>query len=123
MKVLIDSCMAGSVSTALAEAGHDVECVVDWPKDPGDAAVLSHAQNTGQVVLTLDKDFGELIVVRGQPHSGVIRLVGFTAAQQAAAAVAVLSRYAEELIRGSLITAEPSRTRVRPRDPSSTTGP
>ena len=65
MKVLIDSCMAGSVSTALAEAGHDVECVVDWPKDPGDAAVLSHAQNTGQVVLTLDKDFGELIVRAG----------------------------------------------------------
>lgn len=123
MKVLIDSCMAGSVATALTEAGHDVECVVDWPMDPGDAAVLSHAQNTGQVVLTLDKDFGELIVVLGQPHSGVVRLVGFTAAQQAAAAVAVLSRYAEELIRGSIITAEPSRTRVRPRYPSSTTGP
>ena len=116
MKVLIDTCMAGSVAPALAEAGHEVECVVDWPSDPGDAAILEHAHNAGQVVLTLDKDFGELAVVRAQPHSGVVRLVGFTAAQQATTCLAVLSRYANELTEGALITAEPGRTRVRPRD-------
>ena len=116
MKVLIDTCMAGSVAPALAEAGHNVECVVDWPSDPGDADILAHAQNNRQVVLTLDKDFGELAVVRGQPHSGVVRLVGFPAAQQAAACVTVLSRYADELAAGALITADPGRTRVRPKD-------
>ena len=109
--------MAGSVVPALTEAGHDVECVIDWPSDPGDADILAHAQNHSQVVLTLDKDFGELAVVKGQPHSGVVRLVGFTATQQAAACVAVLSRYAEELAAGALITAEPGRTRVRPKAP------
>jgi predicted nuclease of predicted toxin-antitoxin system len=117
VKVLVDTCMAGSVAPALAEAGHEVECVVDWPSDPGDAAILAHAQTAGQVVLTLDKDFGELAVVRGQPHSGVVRLVGFSATQQASACVAVLSRYADALAGGALITAEPGRTRVRPKDP------
>jgi len=52
--------MAGSVPAALEEAGHTVECVSDWPADPGDAVILAHATAHGQVVLTLDKDFGEL---------------------------------------------------------------
>jgi predicted nuclease of predicted toxin-antitoxin system len=108
--------MAGSVAAALADAGHEVECVVDWPSDPGDAAILAHAQNAGQVVLTLDKDFGELAVVRGQPHSGIVRLIGFSASQQPTICLGVLSRYADELARGALITAEPGRTRVRPKD-------
>jgi predicted nuclease of predicted toxin-antitoxin system len=116
VKVLVDTCVAGSVAPALAEAGHEVECVVDWPSDPGDAAILAHAQHTGQVVLTLDKDFGELAVVRRQPHSGIVRVVGYRATEQPAACLAVLSRYADELARGALITAEPGRTRVRPKD-------
>lgn len=114
MKVLIDSCVAGSVAAALAAAGHEVECVADWPADPGDAAILSHARSTGQIILTLDKDFGELVVVRGHPHAGVVRLVGFKSAHQATASVAAVGRYAAELSRGALVTAEPGRTRVRP---------
>jgi hypothetical protein len=45
-----------------------------------------------------------------------VRVVGFRATEQPAACLAVLSRYAEELARGALITAEPGRTRVRPKD-------
>ena len=114
MKVLLDSCVAGSVAAALAEAGHRVECVVDWPADPGDAEILTYARNTQQVVVTLDKDFGELAVVRGQPHAGVVRLVGFSSSGQAGGAVAALSRYARELNEGALVTVEPGRTRIRP---------
>ncbi len=116
MKVLIDSCMAGSVAAALAGVGHEVECVADWPADPGDASVLSCARTAGQVVITLDKDFGELAVVRRQPHAGIVRLVGLPTAQQAPIAAATLTRYAEELGRGALVTAESGRTRVRPDD-------
>ena len=75
MKVLIDSCVAGSVAAALSAAGHEVESVAEWPLDPGDAAILVRAHDNAQVVLTLDKDFGELAVVRGQPHAGIVRLV------------------------------------------------
>lgn len=109
--------MAGSVPAALEEAGHTVECVSDWTADPGDAVILAHATAQGQVVLTLDKDFGELAVVRQHPHSGIIRLVGFTASQQAAASVAVLVQYGDELTSGALVTAEVGRTRVRPGRP------
>jgi hypothetical protein len=45
---------------------------------------------------TLDKDFGELAVVRKQPHSGILRLVGFAAREQAFACHEVLTSHGEE---------------------------
>lgn len=112
MKILVDACVAGSAAAALRDAGHLVESVADWPADPGDTAVLAHAAANEQSVLTLDKDFGELAIVRGLPHAG-IRLVDCAAAQQGRRALAVLARYADDLQRGAIITAEPNRTRVR----------
>ena len=114
MKVLVDSCVAASVAPALTAAGHHVECVAEWSHDPGDEVILATAHQAGQVVITLDKDFGELAVVRGRPHAGLVRLVGFRAGDQAAAAVAVLARYEAELTASSIVTADPGRTRVRP---------
>lgn len=114
MKVLLDSCVAAAAAVALADAGHQVECVADWPRDPGDETILVTAHQAGQVVITLDKDFGELAVVRSRPHAGLVRLVGFRAAEQGAAAVAVLARYQSELMAASIVTADPGRTRVRP---------
>ena len=69
MKVLLDSCVWGGARDALTMAGHDVESVADWPADPGDAEVLAHASRTRSVLVTLDKDFGELAIVRGHPHA------------------------------------------------------
>ncbi|MGB5158171.1 MAG: DUF5615 family PIN-like protein [Desulfobacterales bacterium] len=42
---------------------------------------LAHKQN--RVLITLDKDFGELAIVRKIPHSGIIRLVNISAKNQA----------------------------------------
>ena len=50
MKVLLDSCVAGLVAVELTAAGHDVECVADWPRGPGDQAILARAHQAGQVV-------------------------------------------------------------------------
>jgi predicted nuclease of predicted toxin-antitoxin system len=116
VKVLVDACVGRSVATALAHAGHEVERVADWPGDPGDARILAHALAAGQVVVTLDKDFGELAVVRRQAHAGIVRLVGFSTARQASVALAALARYADDLRRGAVVTVEPGRTRVRPGD-------
>jgi predicted nuclease of predicted toxin-antitoxin system len=63
--------------------------------------------------VTLDKDFGELAVLHGARHSGIVRLVGFTGPQQGATCVQVLERFASDLEAGALITAEPGRVRVR----------
>jgi len=64
--------------------------------------------------VTLDKDFGELAVVSGQLHSGLVRLVGMSAREQGPICVDVLDRYAQELAAGAIVTVEPGRIRVRP---------
>jgi predicted nuclease of predicted toxin-antitoxin system len=57
---------------------------------PGDEEILARAHNDGRVVVTLDKDFGELAIVHGLPHSGILRLVNLPAKEQGLVAVRVL---------------------------------
>ena len=63
--------------------------------------------------MTLDKDFGELAVLHQQPHAGIVRLVSWSAKQQAQACLDVLGRYGVDLQQGALVTAEPGRVRIR----------
>lgn len=116
MRILLDSCVWGPTTEELRGRGHDVIWAGDWDEDPGDRVILSRAHRDGRVLVTLDKDFGELSVVRNEPHSGIIRLVGFAAREQGVVCQEVLVRYADELRRGALITVDPAKVRVRPSD-------
>lgn len=113
MKVLLDSCVWGGAREVIAAAGHDVGWVGDWGDDPGDNEILATAHQQGRVLVTLDKDFGELAIVKGAPHAGIVRLVGIRGRDQGPAAVQVLMAYAEDLQRLAILTVEPDRVRVR----------
>ena len=114
MKILLDSCLSGKAATELRAHGHDVVGTGDWPADPGDVAILTRAREEGRVLVTLDKDFGELAIVRGERHCGIIRLVDFSVVQQAATCLLVMARHGSTLTAGGIVTAEPGRLRVRP---------
>lgn len=74
MKLLLDTCVwGGGACRELQSAGHDVIWAGEWSKDPGDDEILERAHREGRILVTLDKDFGELAVFRGIPHSGIIR--------------------------------------------------
>ena len=120
MKLLLDTCIGGGAAAELRAAGHDVVWAGDWPNDPGDGAILSRAHAEQRVLVTLDKDFGELAILHGQLHHGILRLVDFSVRQQAAVCSAVLETHGDELLRGAIVTAEAGRMRVRP-PPSSDT--
>jgi len=113
MKILSDSCVWGKARHELETAGHDVVWSGDWPNDPGDEEILAHAYGQGQVLVTLDKDFGELAVLRCMPHCGILRLVNISAHQQAVVCLQVLAGHGPELGSGAIITAEPGRLRIR----------
>ncbi|PYS50743.1 MAG: toxin-antitoxin system, toxin component, PIN family protein [Acidobacteria bacterium] len=113
MKVLLDACVWGHVQVALSANGHDVIWVGDWDADPGDEEILGRAFAEGRILVTLDKDFGELAIIRGMPHHGILRIVGFSARQQAAVCLSVLNSHGTQLESGAIITAAPGRLRIR----------
>jgi predicted nuclease of predicted toxin-antitoxin system len=116
MKILLDTCVWGGARKDLDASGHDVVWAGEWQEDPGDEEILSRAHREGRILVTLDKDFGEMAIVRGIPHSGILRLVNLAARQQAAVCIRVLALYGNELQSGAIVTAEPGRLRIRPSD-------
>jgi len=113
LRLLLDSCVSGALKSPLIDAGHDVIWSGDWPKDPGDEEILARAHAERRVLITLDKDFGELAIVRGIPHSGLVRLAGIRLAAQADAIKRVLELYGDQLTEATVVTVEPGRVRVR----------
>lgn len=114
MKVLLDTCVWSGAAKDLRSAEHDVIWVGEWEEDPGDEEILAKAHNDGRVLITLDKDFGELAVVHGLPHSGILRLVNLPAREQGLVAARLLARYGEELRSGSIVTVDTRKIRIRP---------
>jgi predicted nuclease of predicted toxin-antitoxin system len=116
MKLLLDICVWGGATKTLSASGHDVVWTGDWSEDPGDEEILTKAHNEGRILVTLDKDFGELAIVKGKPHSGILRLVNLSATQQGIVCLRVIETYGQLLQSGAIITVEPGRIRIRPPD-------
>lgn len=114
MKVLLDTCVWGGAVSDLRSAGHDAVWSGDWEKDPGDEEILARAHSEHRVLVTLDKDLGELAIVHRTPHSGIIRLVDFPARLHGLVCLKIISRYGEELLSGAIITADSRKIRIRP---------
>jgi predicted nuclease of predicted toxin-antitoxin system len=64
-----------SVTLAWLEAsGHDVLRAIEWKRDASDEVLLDRALSEGRVLLTRDKDFGDLTFRDMRLASGVILL-------------------------------------------------
>src|SRR5437868_15103593 len=93
MRILVDACIAGSVVQLLRNN--------------------ERASQTKRILVTRDKDFGELIFRNGLPHSGVFRLAGeMNYAEQARIALHPTSKYSSDLEGGCIVTAQHRRLRV-----------
>ena len=114
MKVLLDICVWHGAVKDLRVAGHDVMWAGEWEEDAGDEQILAKAHGEGRVIVTLDKDFSELAIVRGTPHSGILRLVNLPARQQGSVATQVITRYGDELREGAILTVDNGKIRIRP---------
>ncbi len=116
MKLFLDTCVWRGVKTELINAGHDVVWSGDWSQDPGDEEILATAYQDNRILVTLDRDFGELAIIRKIPHCGILRLVNLSTKQQPLICLRVLELYGHELLSGAIITASFSRVRIRPAD-------
>ncbi len=111
--ILLDSCVWGAALPPLASLGHDVVWSGSWAKDPGDVAILAAAHTEQRILVTRDKDLGELAILKGLPHSGIVRLTGFRAPEMANAIHHIVVAYGPEFAAGAIVTADPERIRIR----------
>ena len=71
MRFLADECCAASLVEALRQDGHDVAYVGETFAGLSDDEVLSHALENRRILLTEDKDFGDLAVRLYKPAIGL----------------------------------------------------
>jgi predicted nuclease of predicted toxin-antitoxin system len=114
MKFLLDACASSrSMRGMLVRRGHDVVSVADRDLRASDVEVLAMALEEGRILITEDKDFGELVFVRGLPYSCIIRFVDMRVEEKLSAMRSLLEREADSMLPGVLIVVTRSRVRVR----------
>ena len=73
MKFLLDANVEYRLATFLTSLKHDVKTIArDYPHSLPDQEVLALAVQEKRILLTNDRDFGELIFHQHHPHYGVI---------------------------------------------------
>jgi len=74
MKFLVDESSGRRLFHFLREKGYDATFVKDVLPKADDIDVLKFAEKEQRIIISNDKDFGELIFRLGMPSSGVILL-------------------------------------------------
>lgn len=74
MRWLADECVSAVLVNRLRDAGHDVLYVAEFLSGATDPAVLELANSQRRVLLTEDKDFGDLVIRSRRVVPGVILL-------------------------------------------------
>ena len=113
MRSLVDACAGGRLAAWLRDGGHDAAEVRDRSSTMDDDEVLEWAVEEQRVVVTVDKDFGALAILMGQPHCGIPRLPDVPVPERRQMMDAVIAEQADDLAQGALITVERGRVRVR----------
>ena len=74
MRIVADESVDGRIVDRLRLAGHDVLSIAESAPGTPDDEVLAAADMAGILLLTADKDFGELVYRRQMAHCGVVLL-------------------------------------------------
>ena len=72
MRFLADECLHVGIVAALRQAGHEVATIAPCDTGATDEAVLTRAARDRAILLTADKDFGEIAIARGAAASGIV---------------------------------------------------
>ncbi len=117
MNLLVDENVDGPIVERLRQEGHSVWYVAEMEPGVLDDVVLDLANREESVLLTADKDFGELVFRQRRLVPGVvlIRLAGFAPWHKAEIVASVVNAHAKELLHAfTVITPKAVRIR-RPR--------
>jgi predicted nuclease of predicted toxin-antitoxin system len=114
VKFIVDESTGKAVVQLLRQLGYDVLAVSESMSQASDADILKRALENSRILITNDKDFGELIYRSGKAHAGVIllRLSDERSANRVRVVRTVLEHHLGRLS-GNFVVASEKRLRVR----------
>lgn len=74
MRFLVDECTGPAVAKWLRSLHHDVFSIYDETRGLDDESIIKKANLENYILITNDKDFGEIVFRMRKPHKGVILL-------------------------------------------------
>ena len=114
MKFVADEGVDKLIVIALREAGFDINYILETHPGTEDDLILHLSNSEKRILITQDKDFGELVFRLKQSHTGIIliRLEGYTAAIKAQIVKGLLLLHYEELL-NAFTVIQPNAIRIR----------
>lgn len=114
LKFVFDVGVGKRAAEVLQSAGFDVVSILDLDPTMSDAEILSIAESDQRMVVTMDKDFGELVFHSGKKHNGVLllRLEDADGEEKAAIVRAIIRDFVSE-IEGKFCVFQNGRLRIR----------
>ena len=101
---------------SLRELEQDVLSATQVDAGATDEMLLALALKEQRVIITEDKDFGELVFLRGMSHPCIIRFVDMPIYEKVAAMRDLVENHSESMIDGTLIVVTRTRIRIRSRN-------
>lgn len=115
MKFLADECCDTVLVEALRAKGHDVLFVMEDLRGAEDESILLRAFEENRILISEDKDFGELVFRLRLPAKGIV-LLRFGAQDRQTKIprmVDLVEREGQRLV-GAFVVLEVDKTRIRP---------
>ena len=112
MKFLIDRCAGRHLADWLREQGHDVVESRERGVDPGDRVLLEWAAAEQRILVTIDKDFGQIVFSQQPPHSGLVRLPDVPASTRIALMRTLLEDHGQDIESRAIVTVRGGRIRI-----------
>ena len=115
MRWLVDECVDAALVALLRESGHDAVYVSDVAPRATDVEVMIRADRDSRLLLTEDKDFGDLVFRQARPVPGIVllRIDLARRAHKGARLLAAIDRFGDNLL-GRYTVIEDARFRSRP---------
>jgi predicted nuclease of predicted toxin-antitoxin system len=116
MNLLADESVEALIVDRLRQEGHEILYVAEMDPGISDEIILSQANRSNSLLITADKDFGELVFRRRLINSGVmlLRLAGLSEQSKANIVAAVFSEYPTEIPEAFTVVS-PGMVRIRPK--------
>lgn len=116
MKFVVDECTGPAVAAWLQAQQHDVISIYDTARGLEDEKILEFAYREQRVLITNDKDFGELIFRNQLAHHGVVllRLVNATPDRQIALLDGLFKQNVPLIDNFTVVTESGYRTATHP---------